>query len=82
MHPSNKYVSWPGSSSLILSRCAECLGLLGAIDPARINVLMLLPDDLCDPRGPLQLLQDVVNKCVSGKRPGNSVLILFSNATI
>ncbi|GAX74920.1 hypothetical protein CEUSTIGMA_g2366.t1 [Chlamydomonas eustigma] len=29
-------------------RCAECLGILGAIDPARVNVAMPLPEPLCE----------------------------------
>ena len=37
---------WP--ITLLLLRCAECLGLLGAVDPARVTVQMPLPDALCE----------------------------------
>jgi hypothetical protein len=31
-------------------RCAEVLGMIGAVDPARVPVAMPLPDPLCEYR--------------------------------
>ncbi len=33
----------------VCDRCAECLGYLGPIDPARMNVEIARPDSLIDP---------------------------------
>ena len=49
-------------------RCAECLGILGAVDPARVTVLMPLPEPLCEFRrdGTLAFEAQLVQRCGAG----------------
>jgi hypothetical protein len=52
-----------------LCRCAECLGLLGAVDPARVKLTTIRPEGIT--AQPCEFLVDLVEKHLVGmiRRP-------------
>lgn len=65
------------ASSVAQQLCAECLGLLGAVDPARVEVALDPPDTLCGSL--LDLLKALITKhLVRLLRVASNILVLDS----